>query len=97
MAISRHKRADFIAAEAVDVFAVDREEDYGDPVDTHRSVAVIWSEILGTEVTPRQVAKCMIAVKLIRDRQTELRDNVIDTIGYALIMQFCADTENDKK
>jgi hypothetical protein len=97
MASSRRTKAKSIAEDAVDVFSVDRDVDYGDPVENHRSIAKMWSVILGTEISARQVAKCMIAVKLVRDGNTELRDNVIDTIGYALIMQFCTDTENDKK
>ena len=65
-----------------------RNEDYGTPEDNFARIATMWSVILGTEVTPRQVATCMIALKLARDAFQPKRDNLVDIAGYA----HCAST-----
>lgn len=63
----------------------DRGEDYGHPMDDFTRTGRIWSAILGLdEVTPEQVALCMIAVKISRLCNTpDHRDSIIDIAGYA--------------
>jgi len=44
-----------------------RGEDYGHPYHDFGRTAKIWSAILGVDVTPEQVALCMIGVKISRE------------------------------
>lgn len=60
----------------------DRQNDYGHPLDDFSKTAKIWSAILGIEVTPKQVALCMIGVKISREVNRPKDDNLIDMAGY---------------
>ena len=60
-----------------------RGEDYGHPYEDFSRTAKIWSAILGVDVTPEQVALCMIGVKMSRECNKPKRDNRVDIAGYA--------------
>lgn len=60
-----------------------RQRDYGHPLDDFARTAQMWGAILGTGVTPEEVALCMIAVKISRECNRHTRDNLIDICGYA--------------
>jgi len=59
-----------------------RQEAYGHPFDDFSRTAKIWSAILGVEVTPAQVALCMVGVKISRECNRPGRDNLVDGAGY---------------
>ena len=62
----------------------DRGQDYGTIWENHERIAVLWTVILGTEVTPEQVCACMVATKLARLTQTpDHMDSWVDIAGYA--------------
>jgi hypothetical protein len=62
----------------------DRQGDYGHPADDYNRTAVLWSQILGVEVTAHQAILCMIAVKMSRlVNDPSKRDSIIDIAGYA--------------
>lgn len=73
------KEADAIAGES-------RSRDYGHPRENHQRIAAIWSVQLGPilkrPLTPREVALMMIGLKLAREINTSIRDNLIDIAGY---------------
>lgn len=61
----------------------DRQKNYGHPLTDFTKTAKIWSAVLGMDVTPRQVALCMIGVKISRLVQTPgHKDSVVDIAGY---------------
>lgn len=60
----------------------DRQNDYGHPYHDFSRTAKLWAAILGVEVTPRQVALCMIQVKVSRECNRPKRDNRVDICGY---------------
>ncbi len=62
-----------------------RMRDYGDPAETMRRTALAWSALLGTDVSPKQVALCMAALKLVRESRRHKRDNLDDAAGYVEI------------
>jgi hypothetical protein len=68
----------------------DRQTDYGSPIEDFTKQAKMWGAILGTNVTPQQIAMCMIAVKLSRlTNSPRHRDSVADICGYARCLDLC--------
>lgn len=62
-----------------------RSDVYGHPLDNFTQTGRLWAPILHLdEVTPEQVALCMIAAKISRLTQTPThRDSLVDIAGYA--------------
>lgn len=54
---------------------------YGPVTETLQGIAAGWSVIVGKEVTPRQVAKMMAWLKIVRDNRPG-KDNMVDGINY---------------
>lgn len=70
-------------ADAISRDGGERNDGYDHPRPNFEKTAVVWSQILGKDVTPRQVALCMIGLKLVRDSHKPKRDNLVDIAGYA--------------
>lgn len=65
----------------------DRNTRYGGPEESFSTIAKFWSVFLGVEVSPLQVAGCMILLKLARLKKTPTHeDSVVDGIGYFACM-----------
>lgn len=61
----------------------ERARDYGDAFDMHRRIAVGWSEILGVDVKPHEVALCMAWLKMARLVETpDHDDSYVDLVAY---------------
>lgn len=60
----------------------ERQDAYGHPADDYARTALIWTAILGVDVTAKQAALCMVAVKLSRECHRPSRDNLVDGAGY---------------
>jgi hypothetical protein len=61
-----------------------RRRQYGPSVDLFERVAVRWSQVLGTKVTPSQVIVCLIDLKVARlTHDPRHLDSVTDIAGYA--------------
>lgn len=71
--------------EEMETILVDRGDQYGERQKNFQNIADIWSIILGIEVTPRQVANCMVGMKLAREVAGPKHDSMIDVANYALI------------
>ena len=80
---AEQQKTDSILAEAHRLVHSSRGQDYGHPYEDFSRTAKIWSAILGVDVTPEQVALCMIGVKISRECNKPKRDNRIDIAGYA--------------
>lgn len=64
-----------------------REGIYGPPRALFVHIARRWSLVLGIEVSPVQVALCLIDLKLARlTRNPSHLDSVVDVAGYAAIL-----------
>lgn len=70
-----------------------RSRQYGEPVECMKRTAQAWSGVLGVDVSPRQVALCLAALKLVREAHRHAEDNLIDAAGYILIADKCAGGE----
>lgn len=70
----------------------DREDDYDHPRVNFTRTAVIWQGLLlhkladGEHITPDDVGRCQLGVKLARDVNAPKRDNRVDMAGYALTL-----------
>ena len=64
-----------------------RPDDYGHPRGNMQLTADLWTPILGVEVTPKQVALCMIQLKIARELFKEGRDNLVDIAGWARVIE----------
>jgi hypothetical protein len=74
------KEADAIAGQ-------DRSRDYGHPLENHQRIAAIWNvqlaAVLTKPLTAKDVALCMIGLKLARLVNSPChRDSLIDIAGY---------------
>lgn len=76
-----------VLEEAGQIISGPRREAYGPVEQSFGAVACAWSSILGVEVTTRDVALCMIALKVMRDANKPARDNLVDICGYAALAE----------
>ncbi len=84
-------KADVVLAAASQIIKK-RGKDYGSAYENHERIAVIWTAILGYEVTASQVALCMAGVKMARLVQSpDNEDSWIDLAGYAALGSECVD------
>ena len=94
-----------ILAEAQALVTGDRQDDYGHPYDDFTKTAIIWTGILHPkltdDVTPQDVALCMIGVKVSREVHKHQRDNLVDIAGYVaalgLVIEEIAMARPDRK
>ncbi|MCK4625059.1 MAG: hypothetical protein KAV00_07100 [Phycisphaerae bacterium] len=89
-----------ILQEAQDLVYGDRNDDYGHPVEDFAKTAKIWTGILlpklkeGMEVSTKEVALCMVGVKISREVNKHKRDNCTDGAGYFATAQMIAEHED---
>ena len=68
-----------------------REGIYGPPRELFAQIATRWSLVLGIDVTPVQVALCLIDLKLARlTGNPSHLDSIVDVAGYAAILSEVA-------
>ena len=61
-----------------------RRREYGEPLELFERVAVRWSQVLGTKVTPAQVIVCLMDLKIARlTHDPRHLDSITDAAGYA--------------
>lgn len=72
-----------------------RQADYGHPKVNMKRIARIWSGILDMEVTPEQVALCMVGLKLARlVSSPDHEDTQVDMLGYLKVLQRLLDPDD---
>lgn len=72
-----------VLEEASRIVNGDRAADYGDAQASFDRIAALWAAILGVPVTAKQVALCLIQLKVSRACTSDKRDNWVDIAGYA--------------
>jgi hypothetical protein len=82
-----------VLEEAQEIVHGPRRQAYGHPRDNFHRIALMWSAILGMDVTERQVGLCMIATKVARDAHAPKRDNLVDCAGYAATIELLDEAE----
>ena len=72
---------------AMELVHADRGKAYGPPFQDLGRTGRIWGAILGTpDVSPEQVALCMVGVKISREVNAHGRDNLVDMAGYTEVL-----------
>ena len=80
-------RFDFLQ-QAGELTGGDRNRSYGAPWDNHLRISRLWSDYLGIELRPEQVAVCMILLKVARLMErsgSEATDTFVDLTAYSAI------------
>lgn len=69
----------------------DKQGHYGPPEESMRRIALIWSGILGAEITPEKVALMMLGLKAARlSIDPRHVDSLVDAGGYVRILERLA-------
>lgn len=76
-----------ITQEAEEIINGPRRAAYGPVEESFERIALVWSGILGTEVTGLQVALLMVGLKTVREANAHSRDNLVDLVGYTLLAE----------
>lgn len=74
----------------------DRAASYGSASESFSRIADLWTALLGHDVSPIDVARCLIAMKLSRSVTSNHRDNWIDVAGYAQLADSLEDRDQPK-
>ena len=83
-----------ILAQAEKYINGEKDEVYGTPLINHKRIALLWQVVLGTEISPAEVAICMALVKVSRLVQTpDHEDSYIDAAAYMAIAGEVASSE----
>lgn len=82
-----------ILQEAERIINGERQVDYADPVVNFKNIAECASLISGKELTASDCCNVLIAVKLMRERNSHKRDNLVDLCGYAEIFSRIKENE----
>ncbi len=70
-----------------------RQAIYGTRKDNFGRIAKMWSAILDCQVTPEDVALCMIALKVARQKFKHSRDSLVDIAGYAQCLEELCESQ----
>lgn len=71
-----------VLTEAEQIINGERRDDYGSPLASFTMIAQGWSMVLGIDVTPEQVALCMVQLKVARWVNGQQHDSLVDICGY---------------
>jgi hypothetical protein len=88
------KRGERLMEDAIQVINGDRQDQYGNPEDSFRDIAVRWEQYLkargkllyGEHINADDVAFMMADLKMARECHQSKRDNRIDQVGYMGIL-----------
>jgi len=93
-------RFDFLE-KAKELTGGDRNRSYGAPWANHQRISRLWSDYLGFEVKPEQVAICMVLLKVARLMErsgSEATDTFTDLTAYSAIageLSLIEEAKND--
>lgn len=80
-----------ILLEAERIVNGDRDEQYGNPKDAFEEYSKILDVCFGIKLTPEQICKVQMAIKLGRLKHKFKRDSIVDLCGYSEILNRLQD------
>lgn len=84
---SNSKKLSSAALEAHTLIHGVKKDSYGPVEESYVDVATIATIVCKKAITPDDVCKVMLAVKLVREGHRHSRDNLVDFCGYAAMLQ----------
>ena len=72
----------------------ERQDSYGDPVETAERVAHAWSAVLGHHVSAEQYALMMAVLKVVRESRSAKADNLDDACAYLRIAELARERKS---
>ena len=71
----------------------ERKEEYGDAKESFANIAKIWSIVLNHDIEAKDVAMCMIGLKMVRfvNSKNGHLDSLIDAAAYAALAREMID------
>lgn len=92
------ERPETILQEAQRLVHGDRGVDYGHPIEDFTRTGRIWGAVLGLDrdVTPNEVALCMVGVKMSRETHSPKRDNRVDGAGYMETLDMVVQKQQER-
>ena len=85
-AMNKKEDVKSILTEAESIVNGDRDVQYGNPNEAFKEYSNILEATFGIKLTPAEICKVQIAVKLGRLKYKHKRDSVVDLCGYAEIL-----------
>ena len=85
-AMNKKEDVKSILTEAENIVNGDRNVQYGNPDEAFKEYSNILEATFGIKLTPAEICKVQIAVKLGRLKYKHKRDSVVDLCGYAEIL-----------
>lgn len=83
-----------VLLEALRIINGERQDQYGNPEDCFGRIAMLWTDYLGTEISPHDVAMLMALLKIARIQAgSGKKDSYTDAAGY---IGLAADMADDK-
>ena len=83
-----------VLTEAAALVSGQRQKDYGPPAENMAHVVAIFAAWTGVNLTPRQGAQFLMALKMARlQNSPHHRDSHVDLAGYTDILWQCAEHE----
>jgi len=76
-----------ICEEAEALISGDRRDAYGSVHESFDRIGKVWEGVLLMPITGKQVALCMVGLKLCREANAHNRDNLTDLVGYTLLLE----------
>ena len=85
-AMNKKEEVKSILTEAESIVNGDRNVQYGNPKEAFKEYSNILEATFGIKLTPAEICKVQIAIKLGRLKYKYKRDSVVDLCGYAEIL-----------
>jgi hypothetical protein len=90
-AMNKKEDVKSILTEAENIVNGDRNVQYGNPNEAFKEYSNILETTFGIKLTPTEICKVQIAIKLGRLKYKHKRDSVVDLCGYAEILNRLED------
>lgn len=94
------KPGEDLLAEANELVNGDRMAAYGSPRPAYEAQAKVWSGLLAhklkEDLTPEDVVLLLSGMKLVREVRKHKRDNMVDLVGYTLVLAHVIEDKEKK-
>jgi hypothetical protein len=80
------KQKPTVVGEALALVAGDHQDAYGDAEESFGRIAALWAPVLDIDVTPQQVALCLMQLRVAQYVHGEQRGSLVEIVEYAALL-----------